>query len=118
MFLELFAYLAHNHVIYLYLYLYIYIYIDRYIYIIYVYVYVYIICMASEQRQKLLCIYHMTFQPMESLLDLIRNETTQQYFITYLPAIHSIVLLFHIPVPAPLIVVILSLYSPLVRSIG
>ena len=29
----------------------------------------------------------MIFQPMESLLDLIRNETTQQYFITYLPAI-------------------------------
>ena len=51
----------------------------------------------------------MTFQPMESLFDLIRNETTQQYFIDYLPAIHSIVILFHIPVPAPLIVVILSL---------
>ena len=52
----------------------------------------------------------MIFEPIESLLDLIRNETTQQYFIAYLPAIHCIVILFHIPVPAPLIVVILTIY--------
>ena len=36
----------------------------------------------------------------------------------YVPVLNIVVLLFHIPVPAPLIVVILSLYSPLVGSIG
>ena len=72
----------------------------------------------TKTKTKMLCTHHMIFQPMESLLDLIKNETTQQYFIDYLPAINCIVLLFNIPVSASLIVVILSLYSPLVRSIG
>ena len=35
-----------------------------------------------------------------------------------IPVVNMTIILDVIPVPAPLIVVILSLYSPLVRSIG
>ena len=47
----------------------------------------YIPCSNSPRKTNMLCTNHMMYQPMESLLDLLRNETTQQYLIAYLPGI-------------------------------